>query len=191
LNKSWVQDWDDQQAWNLRHGANTKNDSAAVKKIKGQIRKMMAARDDADRLLANLRTLDLPDNALERLVDRDEFPEICRAMAEKGATIMLSDEDRNRWNESIEESDLSGRLRTTRDRIDELNCSDEGLRFWLAMYPQFEVIQRYHVALAEFCDHLQVDPDGEQTMEAFSRWMQACKIELFLDEIEAAINTKN
>ena len=184
MSETWVEDWDAQEAWNQKCGREV--DSAAVKKLKGMIRIMLASRDEAEATLERLREKGLPDDALVRLVDEDGFLELHEAMKENGDTVLLGDDHRRRWNKGAECDRDIIILTTIEERIRRLELDDETLRFWLLMYPQYEEIQRLHVAFASFCNLLQVDPEGEQTWEAFRRWDLLCRYEQLADEIIAA-----
>jgi hypothetical protein len=67
-------------------------------------------------------------------------------------------------------------------RIRAIDVGDDGINFWLHMFYRYEAAQREHVAYAVFCDTLQVNPDGEQTNEAFARWEIICMLEQLDDE---------
>jgi hypothetical protein len=182
MSESWVKNWDEQEAWNQKCRGKSTPDSAAVLKLKSMLRNLLATRDEADAALDVLRGQGLPDLDLDRFIDSDGLEGLHKTMKDKGATVLPSDKLREHWQEYYGGEGDANKGDPVEARIRAIDVGDDGINFWLHMFYRYEAAQREHVAYAVFCDTLQVNPDGEQTNEAFARWEIICMLEQLDDE---------
>jgi len=168
LHVSWPSNW--------QHKHPSKR--ADIRKLEWATARELAEQDLWRDRLESLRKLDLPGDALERMVDFD-IDRLFRQMEEAGAKYPPTWEDEKAWFEHQGKEwhwsmAISDRWAA---KIADKEISSEV--YWLLQYGQHK--ERIK-ALALFASILQVDPDSNETYIAFTFW----KVLAIHDELRAS-----